>query len=158
MAFAVLGRQGNLPDPGEVDAVIGTQTGLYLIVLLATLLLGMAEVLRDNSGQTIMPALVDKSQLEKANGRMWSAEGVANQFAGPPLGSLLLAVAFSLPFFLDAASFFVAAALVFLIPGLPARRPRDPRAQAMASASSPRASGGCGGTACCGRWPSSSGS
>ncbi len=48
---------------------------------------------------------------------MWSAESVANQFIGPPLGSLLLAVAFSLPFFLDAASFFVAAALVFLIPG-----------------------------------------
>jgi len=117
VAFAVLGRQGSLPDPGEVDSVTGTQTGLYLIVLLATLLLGMAEVLRDNSGQTMMPALVDKGQLEKANGRMWSAEGVANQFAGPPLGSLLLAVAFSLPFFLDAASFFVAAALVFLIPG-----------------------------------------
>jgi MFS family permease len=117
VAFAVLGRQGSLPDPGELDAVTGTQTGLYLIVLLATLLLGMAEVLRDNSGQTMMPALVDTSQLEKANGRMWSAEGVANQFAGPPLGSLLLAVAFSLPFFLDAASFFVAAALVFLIPG-----------------------------------------
>jgi MFS family permease len=117
VAFAVLGRQGSLPDPGEVDSVTGTETGLYLIVLLATLLLGMAEVLRDNSGQTMMPALVDKGQLEKANGRMWSAEGVANQFAGPPLGSLLLAVAFSLPFFLDAASFFVAAALVFLIPG-----------------------------------------
>jgi MFS family permease len=117
VAFAVLGRQDSLPDPGELDAVTGTQTGLYLIVLLATLLLGMAEVLRDNSGQTMMPALVDKSQLEKANGRMWSAEGVANQFAGPPLGSLLLAVAFSLPFFLDAASFFVAGALVFLIPG-----------------------------------------
>ncbi|MGH2477939.1 MAG: MFS transporter, partial [Candidatus Limnocylindrales bacterium] len=92
VAFAVLGRQDSLPDPGELDAVTGTQTGLYLIVLLATLLLGMAEVLRDNSGQTMMPAIVDKSQLEKANGRMWSAEGVANQFAGPPLGSLLLAV------------------------------------------------------------------
>jgi MFS family permease len=117
VAFAVLGRQGTLPAPAEVDSVIGTQTGLYLIVLLATLLLGMAEVLRDNSGQTLMPALVDKSQLEKANGRMWSAEGVANQFAGPPLGSLLLAGAFAVPFFLDAASFFVAAALVFLIPG-----------------------------------------
>jgi MFS family permease len=117
VAFAVLGRQDSLPDPGELATVTGTQTGLYLIVLLATLLLGMAEVLRDNSGQTMMPALVDKSQLEKANGRMWSAEGVANQFAGPPLGSLLLAIAFSLPFFLDAASFFVAAALVFLIPG-----------------------------------------
>ncbi len=117
VAFAVLGKQGDLPDPDDLDAVAGTQTGLYLVVLLATVLLGMAEVLRDNSAQTILPAIVDKSQLEKANGRMWSAESIANQFIGPPLGSLLLAIAFSLPFFLDAASFFVAAALVFLIPG-----------------------------------------
>jgi MFS family permease len=118
VAFAVLGRQGTLPDPGEVGLVTGTQTGLYLIVLLATLLLGMAEVLRDNSAQTILPAIVAKENLEKANGRMWSVEAVANTFAGPPLGSLLLAGAFALPFFLDAASFFVAAALVFLIPGV----------------------------------------
>lgn len=117
VAFAVLGKQGDLPDPGDLDSVTGTQTGLYLVVLLATLLLGMAEVLRDNSAQTILPAIVDTSQLEKANGRMWSAESVANQFIGPPLGSVLLAIAFSLPFFVDAASFFVAAALVFLIPG-----------------------------------------
>ena len=108
---------GRAARPDDLDAVTGTQTGLYLVVLLATLLLGMAEVLRDNSAQTILPAIVDTSQLEKANGRMWSAESVANQFVGPPLGSLLLAVAFALPFFVDAASFFVAAALVFLIPG-----------------------------------------
>jgi MFS family permease len=117
VAFAVLGKQSELPDPRDLDAVTGTQTGLYLVVLLATLLLGMAEVLRDNSAQTILPAIVDTSQLEKANGRMWAAESVANQFIGPPLGSVLLAIAFSLPFFVDAASFFVAAALVFLIPG-----------------------------------------
>ena len=117
VALAVLGQQDSLPGPDDVDSVTGTRTGIYLLVVLATLLLGMAEVLRDNSAQTILPAIVHTSQLEKANGRMWSAESVANQFIGPPLGSLLLAVAFALPFFLDAASFFVAAALVFLIPG-----------------------------------------
>jgi MFS family permease len=117
VAFAVLGRQDALPAPDEVDAVIGTDVGLYSIVLIATMLLGMAEVLRDNSAQTIMPALVPASQLERANGRLWSAEGVANTFAGPPLGSILLAAAFALPFFVDAATFFVAAALVAAIPG-----------------------------------------
>ena len=89
----------------------GTRTGLYLLVVLATLLLGMAEVLRDNSAQTILPNVVRVDQLEKANGRMWSAEAIANTFVGPPLGSLLLIAAFSLPFFVDAGSFFVAAAL-----------------------------------------------
>jgi predicted MFS family arabinose efflux permease len=87
-------------------------------VLVATLLLGMAEVLRDNSAQTIMPNLVHPAQLEKANGRLWSIEAIANTFLGPPLGSLLLLGAFALPFFFDAGSFFVAAALVALIPGV----------------------------------------
>jgi MFS family permease len=117
VAFAVLGEQGVLPGPDEVDDVVGTRTGLYLLVLLATLLLGMAEVLRDNSAQTIVPNIVHRDQLERANGRMWSIEGVANTFVGPPLGSLLLVAAFSLPFFVDAGSFLAAAALVALIPG-----------------------------------------
>jgi MFS family permease len=117
VAFAVLGSQGDLPGPDELDQVVGTRTGLFLIVLAATLLLGMAEVLRDNSNQTILPNIVKPHQLEKANGRIWSIEGVMNTFAGPPLGSLLLLAAFSLPFFIDAGTFFVAATMVFLIPG-----------------------------------------
>ena len=117
VAFAVLREQDALPGPSELDTVTGTRTGLLAIVLLATLLLGMAEVLRDNSNQTIMPDIVRPDQLEKANGRIWSIEGVTNMFIGPPLGSLLLLVAFALPFFVDAATFFVAAAMVALIPG-----------------------------------------
>ena len=117
VALAVLSEQDALPGPDEVDTVLGTRWLVYGVILAATLLLGMAEVLRDNSAQTILPAIVAPAGLEKANGRMWSAEGVANTFAGPPLGSLLLATMFALPFFFDAASFFVAAALVALIPG-----------------------------------------
>lgn len=117
VAWVVLGQQGALPGPDEIERVTDTRTGLYLLVLVATLLLGMAEVLRDNSAQTIMPNIVHPDQLEKANGRLWSAEGVANTFVGPPLGSLLLVAAFSVPFFVDAATFFAAAALVALIPG-----------------------------------------
>jgi Na+/melibiose symporter-like transporter len=57
---------------------------------------------------------------------MWSAEMIANTFIGPPLGSLLLLVAFSLPFFVDSVSFFAAAALVAAIPGtFRADRPDD---------------------------------
>ena len=126
IAFAVLAQQDTLPAPDEVKNIVGTRTGLYLLLLAATLLMGCAEVLRDNSGQTIMPALVDHQHLERANGRMWSAESVANTFIGPPLGSMLLLVGFSLPFFVDAGSFFAAAALVAAIPGtFRAERPAD---------------------------------
>jgi len=117
IAFSVLAEQGSLPAPDQVRNVVGTRTGLYLMLLLATLLLGSAEVLRDNCGQTIMPSIVRPEQLERANGRLWSIESVANTFIGPPIGSLLLLVAFSVPFFIDATSFFVGAALVAMIPG-----------------------------------------
>lgn len=117
VALAVLSEQGALPAPDELDSVTGTRAGLYLVLLLATLLLGCAEVLRDNCGQTLMPSIVEHEHLEKANGRMWSIEAVANTFVGPPLGSLFLLIAFSMPFFVDAATFFAAAALVALIPG-----------------------------------------
>src|SRR4029079_7238341 len=117
VALAVFSRQSSLPGVDELSTVTGAATGLYLVLLLATMLLGTAEVLRDNCGQTFMPSIVKSDQLEKANGRMWSAEMIANTFIGPPLGSLLLLVAFSLPFFVDAASFFAAAALVAAIAG-----------------------------------------
>jgi MFS family permease len=40
-----------------------------------------------------------------------------NSFAGPPVGGFLLAVAFSLPFFVDAATFAASAALILTIAG-----------------------------------------
>jgi MFS family permease len=131
IAFAVLAEQDVLPAPDQVDQVVGTRTGLFVVLLIATLLLGMAEVLHDNSGQTMMPDIVPADHLERANGRVYSIELVANTFIGPPLGSLLLVVAFAVPFFVDATSFFVAAALVFLIPGsfrapAPEQTPTEP--------------------------------
>ncbi|MFM7044665.1 MAG: MFS transporter [Ilumatobacteraceae bacterium] len=118
VAVAVLSREALLPAPDALDTVQGTRVDVYVMLLLATLLLGCAEVLRDNCGQTFMPSIVAPEHLERANGRMWSIESVANTFIGPPIGSLLLVSAFSLPFFVDAGSFFVSAGLLMLIPGV----------------------------------------
>lgn len=125
VAFIVLGRQGELPGPDELASGSGpgsadTDFGLYLIVLAATVLLGIGEVLYDNANQSFLPRIVDESQLEKANGRLWSAEMIANSFAGPPIGAWLLLGVFSLPFFIDATTFVVSAGLIALIsvPGL----------------------------------------
>ena len=115
VAFVVLARQGALPGPDTVaDAAtaINTDTLLYLLVLAATLLLGIGEVLYDNSAQTFMPSIVHADDLEKANGRLWSIEQVANTFAGPPLAALLIAISFSLPFYVDAATFIASALLI----------------------------------------------
>ena len=119
VALAVAAQAAGLPAPGEIAGGIAldTNTFLYLVLLGSSFLHGMAEVLRDNAAQTILPAIVHPDGLERANGRLWGAEMVANSFVGPPLGSALIAALFALPFFVDAGTFAVAAGLVFLISG-----------------------------------------
>jgi MFS family permease len=118
VALAVLARSDALPSPDVISdaaTVITTDNTLYVLILLATLFIGIGEVLYDNSAQTFLPSIVHADNLEKANGRMWSAEVVANTFAGPPLAALLIATSFALPFFADAATFAVSAVLIATI-------------------------------------------
>ncbi|HEX6145951.1 MAG TPA: MFS transporter [Acidimicrobiia bacterium] len=121
VALVVFSFQGNLSSPDEIaagSAFPPPDAGLLLAaVYVAALLLGTAEVFRDNAAQTLMPSIVETENLERANGRLWGAELVMNSFAGPPAGGLLLAVAFSLPFFVDAATFAASAALILTIAG-----------------------------------------
>jgi MFS family permease len=119
VAFFVLAREGVLPAPDQIEAglEVATEPVLYTVLLIAALLFGFAEVLRDNAAQTILPAIVEPEALEKANGQMWGVEMVANSFVGPPVGSFLIGIGFALPFFFDAGTFAVAAGLVFLIGG-----------------------------------------
>jgi len=119
IAATVLAGRNGLPSPEEVagGADIGTNGTVYGVLVGAVLLLGFAEVLRDNAAQTFLPALVKPAALEKANGTLWGAEMLANSFVGPPLGSLLLGLGFALPFFVNAGGYAVAAGLVFLIAG-----------------------------------------
>jgi MFS family permease len=80
-------------------------------------LLGTAETLFDNAAVSILPAVVPKASLTKANGRLLGAQIVTNDMAAPPLGGLLFAAAAAAPFLLDAGSFVAAAALVAAMPG-----------------------------------------
>ncbi len=100
---------------GSAPLAVHTENLLLAAVVTAAFLLGMAEVLRDNASQTILPAIVARQNLERANGRMWGAEMVMNSFVGPPVAGLLIAVSMAVPFFVDAGTFAVAAALVLMI-------------------------------------------
>ncbi|MCU0912637.1 MAG: MFS transporter [Rhodobacteraceae bacterium] len=100
---------------------------LYWAILTAALAVGAAEVFRDNSAQTMLPALVPHARLEAANGRLWSVEMVANALIGPPLAALLIGLAVAAPFAANAAMY---AAAVLLVAGLSGRfrpQPNGPR-------------------------------
>ena len=121
VALIVLIAGSDLTDPDTIAAGASADpenAALLLFVLYASaLLFGFAEVLRDNAAQTLMPSIVDASLLEKANGRLWGSEMVMNSLLGPVIGGLIIAIAFSLPFFVDAVTFAVAAILLFSMKG-----------------------------------------
>ena len=114
VAVAVTFEVDNLPALDTVGSGIDLATNwfLYTVLIVTALLFGGAEVLRDNSAQTLMPDVVEADQLESANGKLWSLEFITNSFIGPPLGSFLIGLLVFLPFYFDAATFFVSAALI----------------------------------------------
>jgi len=119
VGLVVFFNKDSFPALDELTTITNLQTNwpIYFTLLITAFLFGLAEVLRDNSAQTLMPSVVDKENLEKANGRMWSAESLTNSFIGPPLGSLLIGIAIFIPFFFDAVSFFFAVALIASLKG-----------------------------------------
>jgi MFS family permease len=119
VGLVVFFNKDSFPALDELTTITNLETNwpIYFTLLVTAFLFGLAEVLRDNSAQTLMPSVVDKENLEKANGRMWSAESLTNSFIGPPLGSLLIGIAIFIPFFFDAVSFFFAVALIASLKG-----------------------------------------
>lgn len=90
---------------------------LFWLILCAATLVGVAEVFRDNAAQTMLPALVPHSELENANGRLWSVELVGNALLGPALGAFLIAYALPAPFIINAFAYLAAIIFVMQLSG-----------------------------------------
>ncbi len=84
----------------------------FMLILLGV---GCCEVIFDMSAQAFLPAIVPPDLLEKANGRLYTAEVIANSFVGLPLGAWAFVAAVGIPFGANAASFALAALLVSTI-------------------------------------------
>ena len=100
---------------------------LYAVALL----LGTAETIYDTCAQSILPQVVTRDQLPRANGRLIAAELTANEFVGPPLGGLLVAAGVALAFATPAALWATAVGAMLLLRGsfsVPRREPTTLRA------------------------------
>jgi MFS family permease len=111
---------------GAVLAVlaVGVITGLASMPLLylAALSLGAAETVADNAYRAVLPSVVEKDQLDRANGYLQGTELVADGFLGAPLASLSFAAATWSPFVASAVSFGVGAAAARSLPPTPPDR------------------------------------
>ncbi len=102
---------------GTLALLVLTDSTTIVLIGAVAFVLGSAETLFDNAAQAILPNVVPRDALEMANGRLYAAEVVTNQFAGPPLGAFLFTAAAAAPFILDAGSFGIAALVVLGLRG-----------------------------------------
>lgn len=97
-------------------AVATDAAGIYLLYAVA-FLLGICETLYDTSAQSILPQVVERDQLSRANSRLYSVELTANEFIGPPLAGVLVALGAALALAGSSAAWFLAALALFFLRG-----------------------------------------
>jgi len=97
--------------------------GSLPLLYVAFMLVGIMEIAADNAAVAVLPDLVGEEDLDRANGRIATAQLVADEFVGPPFGGFLFAVAVAAPVAATGALYAAAGLLFLAIP----RRPRTAR-------------------------------
>lgn len=107
-----------------VSVFFAVGAGDLLLLYAAFVLVGVMEIVADNAAISVLPDVVDAGNLDRTNGRVATTQLVADEFAGPPFGGLLFAVAVWAPLAVTGGLYAVAG-LFFLL--MPFRfRPVDP--------------------------------
>lgn len=94
--------------------------GSLPVLYVAFALVGIMEIAADNAAISVLPDLVDPDDLDRANGRIATAQLVADEFVGPPFGGFLFSLAVAAPVAATGALYAAAGLLFLAIP----RRPR----------------------------------
>lgn len=83
------------------------------LLYVALVLVGVMEIAADNAAISVLPDLVDTDDLDRANGRIATAQLLADEFVGPPFGGFLFALAVAAPLAVT-GGLYAAAGLLFL--------------------------------------------
>ncbi|GAA3626367.1 MFS transporter [Microbacterium awajiense] len=115
-------------------AVLTVTDALSLWALLAaTLIFGFGETLFENATNAVVPSLVARPALDRANGFMQAAQVTIDSFIATPIGGVLFAVALALPLWIGSAAYAIPIALALLLPLTAARPLREPQSAASAA-------------------------
>jgi len=96
---------------------IAADHGSLWLLYLAAVGTGVSEVFYDTAAQSILPSIVPRARLDRANGRLYAVELGAQEFAGPPIAGVLVAVGLALSFATSAALWIVALGALLLMQG-----------------------------------------
>lgn len=94
-------------------------TGHASLVLLYAVLfiINTGEVVFNSASQAMIPSVVPRSRLERANGWLFGGVMLMRGMISPPLGGFLFALAASAPFLANAVTYAVSAVLIGLVAG-----------------------------------------
>jgi MFS family permease len=95
---------------------VATESITIWWLFVAAFLIGIAEVVYDTTTQSMIPQIVAKPKMDRANSKIQSAEILVSQFVGAPSSGVLYALAIVVPFIANAAGLLVAVLLVLMIP------------------------------------------
>lgn len=112
----------------RVDLARGVLAAVFAVLLLTvdvpiaalaalTFLVGVGAAFRDNAALAVVPMVVPPGELSRANAWLFAGQNLAGTALGAPLGSVLFLVAPAMPIAVDAATFLLAALLVFTVRG-----------------------------------------
>lgn len=86
------------------------------VVFAAAFVVGTAEVVTDTAAQALVPMVVDRPDLRRANGRLMGGQMVMNDFLGAPLGAALVGVATTVALITPAGFYLLAAMALAALP------------------------------------------
>lgn len=104
-------------------AVLVATDGMDIMSLaVAAFLIGVGQVVFGIASQSVLPEIVERPLLARANVRQYLATTIGQSFIGPPAGSLLFGVAVALPFGVDVAALVASVLLLTTVRAGPRSR------------------------------------
>jgi MFS family permease len=99
-----------------VAFAVATESMTVWWLFVAAFAIGIAEVVYDTTTQSMIPQIVPKPKMDRANSKLQSAEILVAEFVGAPISGVLYAVAIVIPFYVNSAGLLIAILLVLMIP------------------------------------------
>ncbi|WP_347404692.1 MFS transporter [Solwaraspora sp. WMMD1047] len=102
---------------GALATAAALDAGSIWLLYLVAFGVGSAETVYDTAAQSILPQVVARDLLPRANGRLHAVELAANQFVGPPLAGFLVTLGAAVALAGPAGLWLIAVAALLLVPG-----------------------------------------
>ncbi|MBR8743285.1 MFS transporter [Nocardiopsis sp. MG754419] len=100
-----------------LTAVVALGVGSIPLLVVIALAVGVCEVFFDNTAMAMVPTVVARSRLERANGAFQGVERVLNKFVGAPVAGMLLAASTAWAFGAQAVLILLGVTLLLTLRG-----------------------------------------